>query len=176
MLLLRHDGDPRQLIEAVRPAILALDHDLFITEITTMRDHIGLAMLPLRIASISSLIFGGLALLLSGLGIYGLISYFAGQRTREIGVRLALGAQTKDILKLVLSQGIEIVVIGIALGIAGAFAATRLLSSFLIGVKPTDVLTFAGMAASLAVVALLACWIPARRATKVDPLVALRHE
>ncbi|MEK6325667.1 MAG: ABC transporter permease [Acidobacteriota bacterium] len=176
MLLLRHDGDPRHLIEAVRPAILALDQDLLIVNITTMRDHIGLAMLPLRIASISSLIFGSLALLLSGLGIYGLISYFAGQRTREIGVRLALGAQTKDILKLVLSQGIAIVVIGIALGIAGAFAATRLLSSFLIGVRSTDVLTFAWVAASLAVVALLACWIPARRATKVDPLVALRYE
>lgn len=176
LLLLRHDGDPRHLIEAVRPAILALDHDLLIVDITTMSDHIGLALLPLRIASISSLIFGGLALLLSGLGIYGLISYFAGQRTREIGVRLALGAQTKDIVKLVLSQGIAIVVIGIVLGMAGAFAATRLLSSFLIGVRPTDVLTFAWVAASLAVVALLACWIPARRATKVDPLVALRYE
>jgi hypothetical protein len=129
--LLRHDGDPRHLIEAVRPAILALDHDLLIVDITTMSDHIGLALLPLRIASISSLIFGGLALLLSGLGIYGLISYFAGQRTREIGVRLALGAQTKDILKLVLSQGIAIVVIGIALGIAGAFCSHAASDQFL---------------------------------------------
>jgi putative ABC transport system permease protein len=114
--------------------------------------------------------------LLSGLGIYVLISYFAGQRTREIGVRLALGAQRKDILNLVLSQGISIVVIGIVVGMAGAFAATRLLSSFLIGVNATDVLTFALVAASLAVVALLACWIPARSATTVDPLVALRYE
>jgi ABC-type antimicrobial peptide transport system permease subunit len=176
MLLLRHDGDYRQLIEALRPAILAVDHDLLIVRITTMSDHIGMGLLPLRIASISSLIFGGLGLMLSGLGIYGLISYFAGQRTREIGVRLALGAQRKDILKLVLSQGIAIVVIGIAVGIGGAFAATRLLTSFLIGVGPTDALTFALVAASLAIVALLACWIPARRATKVDPLVALRHE
>jgi len=117
-----------------------------------------------------------LALLLSGLGIYGLIAYFAGQRTREIGVRLALGAQTKDILKLVLSQGIAIVVIGMSLGIAGAFATTRLLTSFLIGVGGTDALTFILVAVSLASVALLACWIPARRATRVDPLVALRYE
>ena len=175
-LLLRHDGDHRQLMEALRPAILAMDHDLLILKITTMTDHIGMGLLPLRTASIASLVFGGLALMLSGLGIYGLISYFAGQRTREIGVRLALGAQRKDILKLVLSQGITIVVVGIALGMAGAFAATRLLSSFLIGVSPTDFLTFAGVAASLAIVALLACWIPARRATKVDPLVALRYE
>ena len=176
IVLLRHDGDHRQLIEAIRPAILDVDRNLLIVEVTTMSDHIGMSLLPLRIASIASLIFGGLALLLSGLGIYGLIAYFAGQRTREIGVRLALGAQTKDILKLVLSQGIAIVVIGITLGMAGAFAATRLLSSFLIGVRPTDFLTFAGVAASLGLVALLACWIPARRATKVDPLVALRYE
>jgi predicted permease len=176
MLLVRHDGDHRQLIEAIRPAILAVDRDLLIVQLTTMNDHIGMGLLPLRIASIASLVFGGLALLLSGLGIYGLIAYFAGQRTREIGVRLALGAQRKHILKLVVSQGITIVVIGIALGIASAFATTRLLASFLIGIGPTDALTFALVAASLAIVALLACWIPARRAMKVDPLVALRYE
>src|SRR6185503_13805094 len=142
IVLLRHDGDHRRLIEAIRPAILAVDRDLLIVRLTTMSDHIGMSLLPLRIASIASLIFGGLALLLSGLGIYGLIAYFAGQRTREIGVRLALGAQRKDILKLVLSQGIAIVGIGMTLGIAGAFATTRLLTSFLIGVGATDALTF----------------------------------
>jgi putative ABC transport system permease protein len=176
MLLLRHDGDHREVIEALRPAILAVDQNLLIVNLTTMNDHIAMGLLPLRIASIASLIFGGLALLLSGLGIYGLIAYFAGQRTREIGVRLALGAQRKDILKLVLSQGVTILLIGIAIGIAGAFASTRLLSSFLVGIGATDALTFAWVAASLAIVALLACWIPARRATKVDPLVALRYE
>jgi len=176
IVLLRHEGDHRQLIEAIRPAILDVDRDLLIVNLTTMSDHIGMSLLPIRIAGIASLIFGGLALLLSGLGIYGLIAYFAGQRTREIGVRLALGAQTKDILKLVLSQGIAIVVIGMSLGIAGAFATTRLLTSFLIGVGGTDALTFILVAVSLASVALLACWIPARRATRVDPLVALRYE
>jgi putative ABC transport system permease protein len=95
IVLLRHDGDHRQLIEAIRPAILDVDRNLLIVKLTTISDHIGMSLLPLRIASIASLIFGGLGLLLSGLGIYGLIAYFAGQRTREIGVRLALARKRK---------------------------------------------------------------------------------
>lgn len=176
VLLLRTDSGSQRLSETVRQEVLALDRNLLILNLTTMNEHIGLALVPLRIVSISSLILGGLALLLAGLGIYGLIAYFAGQRTREIGVRLALGAQRKDILKLVLNQGIAIVMIGIGVGVVAAFATTRLLTSFLFGTSATDLLTFAGVVAALAIVALLACWIPARRATKVDPMVALRYE
>jgi ABC-type lipoprotein release transport system permease subunit len=176
VLLLRTEDDPRLLIDTVRREILAQDRNLTILEMTTMTEHIGLALLPLRIAGTAAIIFGGLTLGLAGLGIYGLIAYFVRQRTHEIGVRLALGAQPKDILRLVVKQGIVIMLIGIGFGIVAAFAATRLLSSFLFGVSATDPLTFAGAAASLAIVALLACFLPARRATKVDPLIALRYE
>jgi putative ABC transport system permease protein len=141
-----------------------------------MREQIDFAMMPLRIASISSLIFGGLAVLLGGIGIYGLMSYVTGQRTREIGVRLALGAQRRDILKLVLGKGLGIVIIGMLLGVFATVAATRALTTFLFGVSPTDVLTLISVALAVAFVALLACFIPARRASKVDPLAALRYE
>jgi ABC-type antimicrobial peptide transport system permease subunit len=173
---LRTEGDPRLLAGSVRAEVLALDRNLLIPEITTMTEHIGSTLLPLRVAAFASSIFGGLALLLACLGIYGLIAYFTEQRTREIGVRLALGAQRKDILKLVLNQGIVIVVIGIGFGIVAALATTRLLSSFLFGINATDALTFAGVTILLAAVALMACYVPARRATKVDPMVALRYE
>jgi putative ABC transport system permease protein len=175
-LLLRTEGDPRHLSETVRGEIQKLDPDLMVLGVRTMEEHIGFSLLPLRIASISSMVFGGLGVMLAGLGIYGLVAYFTGQRTREIGVRLALGAQRKDIIQLVLGQGLGIVAIGIVLGILAALAATRPLASFLFGVSPTDVLTMAGVASSLAIVGLLACWIPARRATRVDPMVALRYE
>jgi predicted permease len=175
-LLLRVDGDPRLLIEAARREILAQDPNILIWDVATMTEHIGMALLPLRIASIASIIFGAMTLLLACLGIYGLVAYFVGLRTREIGLRLALGAQRKDILKLVLNQGIMIILIGAALGIAAAFATTRLLSSFLFGVSATDPLALTGVVSSLVIAALLACWIPARRATKVDPMIALRSE
>ena len=175
-LLLRVDGDPRLLIETARREILAQDRNILIWDVATMTEHIGMALLPLRIASVASIVFGALTLSLACLGIYGLVAYFVGLRTREIGVRLALGAQPKDILKLVLNQGIRIVLIGGALGLGVAFATTRLLSSFLFGVSATDPLAFTGVVSSLVVAALLACWIPARRATKVDPMIALRCE
>ena len=175
-IMVRTDGDPLNHIEAIRSEIQALDNTLTIVESATMNQHIEFAMLPLRIASISSLVFGGLASLLAGVGIYGLISYVTRQRTREIGVRVALGAQRRDIIKLVLGQGLAIVVIGIMVGVLVTFAATRPLAGFLFGVSPTDLLTVASVAISVAFISLLACWIPALRASKVDPLVALRYE
>jgi ABC-type antimicrobial peptide transport system permease subunit len=121
-------------------------------------------------------LFAGLAVLLAAIGIYGIMSYTVAQGTREIGIRVALGAQSRDLFQMVLGRGLRLTLIGIILGVAGAFGLTRLMSNLLFGVSATDPLTFMGVAVLLVIVALLASYIPARRATKVDPLVALRYE
>jgi putative ABC transport system permease protein len=141
-----------------------------------MDELLGNAMARQRLTLTLLAVLAVLALSLAGIGIYGVMSYAVTERRQELGIRLALGATLRAVMLLVLAQGMKPTLLGIGLGSAAAFAATRLLRGLLYGVAPTDPLTFAGVAALLSFVALVACWLPARRATKVDPLVALRYE
>jgi putative ABC transport system permease protein len=144
--------------------------------VATMEQFLADSLSRARFTMLLLGIFAGVALLLAAVGIYGLIAYSVTQRTQELGIRIALGAQRRDVLRLVLRHGTRLTLLGLALGIAAALGITRLLASLLFGISATDPLTFAGVAALLAFVALLACFIPARRATRVDPIVALRYE
>jgi putative ABC transport system permease protein len=167
--------NPSAVAHSVRSAVAEIDPDLPIT-IETMKQRVGsLVVRPRFDASLLGL-FAVMGAILAAIGIYGMISFLVTQRTHEIGIRMALGAQRKDVVQLVVGQGMALALIGVGIGIADALGLTRLLSSMLYGVKPTDPLTFAVVSLVLAGVALLACYIPARRAMKVDPAVALRHE
>lgn len=175
-LLVRTQSNPTNALATVRSAVEALDKNLPLYDVKTMRQHLGIALLPARLAGSALGIFGLLALLLAAAGLYGVMANVVAGRTREIGIRMALGADALAVLRLILQQGMRLVLIGLGLGLAAALAVTHLLKSLLFGVSTTDPLTFAGIAVLLTAVALLACWIPARRATKVDPMIALRCE
>jgi predicted permease len=175
-LIVRTSGEPQSVAAAVREQIRALDPNLPVADVKTLRDQLNLSLFPARAAAWTLVGFGVLALLLAAIGIYGVVSYSVAQRTREIGVRMALGAKGKDVLRLVLGQGLFVIAVGLALGLLLAGAATRVIAGFLYGVGVTDPLTFVGVPLLLGFVALGASYIPARRATKVDPLEALRYE
>jgi putative ABC transport system permease protein len=175
-LAIRTAGDPLAIAQAVREAIRRLDDSLPPYDIKTLEQRVSDSVTPRRfLVSLMSL-FALLALALAATGIYGVLSYLVAQRTREIGIRMALGATAGAVLSLILKQGMALILIGTAIGLAGAVALTRLIRTMLFGVSATDSATFALMASLLVVIALIASYIPARRATKVDPLAALRHE
>ena len=172
----RTSGNPVAMVAALRNEVREVEPNLPVADIRTLDEQIRLSLLPARLAAGLLGAFGLLALVLATVGIYGAVSYSVTNRTHEIGIRTALGAQSRDVLKLVLNEGLVIVVTGLALGLGVAFAATRLISSFLYDVGATDPMTFLGIAVLLTGVALGACFVPARRAMKVDPMTALRHE
>ena len=176
-LVVRSEGaDPNGLAPAVRGEVRALDKDLPVYDVRPMGDIVDEALSAKRLAMSLMAFFALGALALAAVGLYAVMSYTVAQRTHEIGIRLALGAQARDILRLVVGQGLLLVIVGLALGLAGALALTRVMSSILYGVSATDPLVFGVVAAVLAVAALLACYVPARRATRVDPTTALRAE
>jgi putative ABC transport system permease protein len=175
-LLVRTPGDPMSLAGAMRNELATLDKQVSIGKVRTMDMIAGESVAQPRFRTLLLGLFGISALLLASVGIYGVMSYAVTQRTQEIGIRMALGAQVGDVRKLVMKNGMTLALIGVAVGLAGAYGLTRLMASLLFGISATDARTFAAISAVLVVVALLACYIPARRATKVDPLVALRYE
>jgi ABC-type antimicrobial peptide transport system permease subunit len=160
----------------VRAAVHALDGELPVARIRDMRDVVAASTVAWRFRAILLGTFGALALFIAAIGVYGVISYSVAQRTQEIGVRVALGALRRDVLALVVWQGMRTSLIGIAIGLGSAYALTRLMVNLLFGVSATDPLTFVGIAFLLALVALAACLIPARRAMSIDPMTALRYD
>jgi predicted permease len=173
---LRVSGDPTSLVTAVRQAVQEADQNLPLTKVTTQAVQTSDTLTSERTFAKLVTFFGALALLLAAIGLYGVMAYSVTQRTHEIGIRMALGARAIDVLRLVVRNGAVLALIGIAIGLGGAFALTRLMKTLLFGVTTTDAATFAVVSLLILLVAVLACYLPARRATKVDPLVALRYE
>jgi putative ABC transport system permease protein len=175
-LVVRAKSDPLNLAASIRRELQTLDKDLPLDKIAAMREVVNASMASRRFYMQLLASFAGLAFILASTGIYGVVSYAVAQRTREIGIRMALGAKRTDVLRLVVGEGLKLTIVGVMLGLGGAFASTRVLRNLLFEVKTTDPVTFIVLSLLLAAVALLASYIPARRATRLDPLVVLREE
>jgi putative ABC transport system permease protein len=175
-LVVRTAGDPKPLTAAIREQVLAVDPNQPVYDVKTMDERVAVTLETRRFAVVLLGVFGALALILAAIGLYGVLAFAVSQRTREIGIHMALGARARDVLLMVIRQGMSLVVVGVVFGVAGAFALTRLMRSLLFEVGPTDSLTFVLVSLLLAAVGFIACFVPARRATKVDPLIALRYE
>jgi putative ABC transport system permease protein len=175
-LVLRADGDPLALAPAVRKTIQAISTEAPIAGLSTMNQILSGSVAQPRFRATLLGLFALAALVLAATGLYGVIAYLVSQRGRELGIRIAVGAQSTDILRLIVGEGLKLISAGVLVGLLGALALTRLLSGLLFGVAPTDPLTFVTIAVVMTAVALLACYVPARRATRVDPMRALRHE
>jgi putative ABC transport system permease protein len=175
-VVVKASGDPNQLIAAVRQQVKTIDPDQPIYSVRTMDEIRAESVAPERLNLTLLSIFAGIALVMAIVGIYGVMSYSVTQRTHEIGIRMAIGAQPRDVFRMIIGQGMMLALIGVGLGLVGAFALTRLMATMLFGVEPTDPATFAAIAVLLTGVALVACYVPGRRATKVDPVVSLRYE
>ncbi|HET7563754.1 MAG TPA: FtsX-like permease family protein, partial [Gemmatimonadaceae bacterium] len=174
--IVRTVGDPASVMTAIRPLTRSIDPDVAVRDISRMETRLGRSIAGPRFNMILLSAFAVLALTLAAVGLAGVIGYAVTERTHEIGIRMALGAQETNVLRLVITQGMQAALIGLGLGIVGALAATRLMSSLLYGIAPRDPLTFIGVTVLLLVVGLVASWLPARRATRVDPIIALRAE
>jgi putative ABC transport system permease protein len=175
-VVVRTKVEPMSLSQAVREAVWKVDKDQPVWKVRTVESLLAYNVADKRFLMLLMVVFAALALSITAIGLYGVMNYTVGRRTHEIGIRMALGARAVDVLKLVVSQGMRLAIAGVGVGLIASFALTRFIQSLLFGVSATDALTFTSVSALLCGVALLACYIPARRATKVDPLIALRHE
>ena len=175
-LVARAEVDPLAQIQAIRGQVWAIDRFQTIYEAATLDDLISRTIAGRRFSVLSLGLFATLAVILAAIGIYGVVSFSVGQRNHEIGVRVTLGAERRNIVSMVLRESLVLISSGIAIGLTGAFVLTRYLESLLYGIRPTDAVTFAGASFVVFAVAILACYVPARRATHVDPLIALRYE
>jgi putative ABC transport system permease protein len=174
--MIRTTGDPAGLASAVRQAVSATDAEQPVHRIRTMEDALSASLARRRLSALLTGFFAALALLLAAIGVYGALAWTVNERTREIGVRVALGAQRSDVLKMVIGQGMKLTLTGLAFGLAASLLAARAMKSLLFGVGAGDPMTFAVIALLLVCIALLACYLPARKAKKVDPVVAIRSE
>jgi len=172
----RTQGDPTRVFSALRSTVRGVDAEVPMFDMRTLEDQVDLSLLTERLLAILSTIFGSLATLLAALGLYGVMAFMVARRTREIGIRMALGARLGNVVWMVMRETLTLAASGVALGLAAAFAVTRLIEAQLFGVHATDLLTMAGASLGIAAVTALAGYVPARRATTIDPMVALRWE
>ncbi|HKH20903.1 MAG TPA: FtsX-like permease family protein, partial [Gammaproteobacteria bacterium] len=175
-MLVRTTDDPQNMLGTVREQVRQMDSKLPLVDVQTMAQQVNLALFPAKAAAWFLGLFGILALALAAIGLYGVVAYSVSQRTHEIGIRMTLGARPRDVLFMILREGMSLVLIAVILGLSLAFAATRLLSGFIYGISSSDPLTFGGIALLLALVALIASYLPARHATRVEPYIALRRQ